>query len=67
MSDLIRYRVWLDGKSMTARYNGYVDVVAENEDDAAYKAKRKLTRPGGTFSDGGPSMFTTVKVERRYD
>lgn len=66
MEELIRFRVWLVGRSMTARYEGYVDVVAQDEEDAEYRAKRQLTRPGGTFSDWGPSMFSTTKVERRY-
>lgn len=62
---LNKYRVWLIGSSMTARYDGYVDVLAEDEDDAEFQAKRELTKPTGTFSDWGPSMFRTVKVEKR--
>jgi len=59
----MRYRVWLHGSSMTASYDGYVDVYADNEGDAVYKAKRQLTGPTGTFSDWSPSMFKVKKVE----
>lgn len=65
--DKKKYRVWLRGHSMTASYNGYVDVWAEDEADAVFRAKRQLTRPDGTFSDWAPSMFKAEKVERRYD
>lgn len=61
---LEKYRVWLDGSSMSARYDGYVDVVAEDEEDAKYRAKRELTKPNGTFHDWSPSMFRVTKVER---
>lgn len=27
-----KYRVWLYGSSMTATYDGYVDVIVENEE-----------------------------------
>lgn len=60
-------RVWLRGRSMTVSYDGYVDVWAEDEDNAVFRAKRELTKPTGTFSDWGPSMFTVDKVERRFD
>jgi len=59
------YRVWLFGKSMTANYEGYVDVIAEDEEQAVYKAKRELTKPTGTFFNWSPSMFSLVKVEYR--
>lgn len=45
------FRVWMHGRSMTASYDGYVDVFADDEEDAEYKAKRKLTGPNGTFFD----------------
>lgn len=57
------YRVYMYGQSMTANYNGYVDVRAEDEEDAEYRAKRELTRPGGTFFDWSPSMFRVTKIE----
>lgn len=60
----MNYRVWLYGSSMTASYDGYVDVFADDEEDAEYKAKRKLTGPRGTFSDWSPSMFRVTKIER---
>ena len=64
--ELQRYRVWLIGSSMTAHYDGYVDVIAENEEDAEYVAKRRLTNPSGVFRDWSRSMFRTEKIERIY-
>ncbi len=58
------YRVWLVGRSMTASYDGYVDVFAADEEEAGCKAKRKLTGPNGTFFDWSPSMFHVTKIER---
>jgi hypothetical protein len=49
---------------MAARYDGYVDVFADSEEDAEYKAKRKLTGPNGSFFDWSPSMFHVTKIER---
>ena len=63
--DMKKYRVWLIGRSISANYDGFVDVYAEDEEDAAYKAKRKLTGPGGAFSDWSMSMFKVEKIERR--
>lgn len=60
------YRVYLHGSSMSACYDGYVDVNAEDEDDAVFQAKRKLTSPRGTFFDWSPSMFKAQRVERRF-
>ena len=57
------YRVYLFGRSMTASYDGYVDVWADNEEDAEYRAKRKLTGPSGAFYDWSPSMFRVTKIE----
>lgn len=59
----MRYRVWMLGKSMSACYDGYVDVVADDEEEAVYRAKRELTKPTGTFFDWSPSMFTVKKIE----
>jgi hypothetical protein len=50
---------------MSACYDGYVDVVAENGEEAEFKAKRELTKPTGTFSDWGMSMFRLVRIELR--
>jgi hypothetical protein len=61
------YRVYLHGHSMTASYDGYVDVVAVDEDEAVATAKRRLTQRGGTFGDWSPSMFRATRVERRGD
>lgn len=60
----MKYRVWMVGRSMAARYDGYVDVFADSEEDAEYKAKRKLTGPNGSFFDWSPSMFHVTKIER---
>lgn len=60
---MMRYRVYMHGHSMTASYSGYVDVWADDEEDAEYRAKRKLTGPMGTFSDWSPSMFHVTKIE----
>lgn len=57
------YRVFMFGHSMTANYSGHVDVQAGNEEDAERRAKRKLTRPGGTFWDWSPAMFQVTKIE----
>ena len=62
-----QYRVYLDGRSLTASYdNLLVEVMAEDEDDAVRRAKHKLTRPGGTFFDWSPSMFEVRRVERGF-
>jgi len=58
------YRVWLYGRSMSASYDGYVDVIADSEGTAECRAKRKLTKPSGPFFDWSPSMFRVTKVER---
>lgn len=57
------FRVWLHGSSMTASYNGYVDVNANDINDAKDKALTKLTCANGTFSDWSKDMFRVDKVE----
>ncbi len=64
---MANYRVNMYGHSMTASYSGYVDVWADSEENAERRAKRKLTGPGGTFSDWAPSMFHVTKIERIGD
>lgn len=59
-----KYKVYLHGASMTASYDCPVNVFADNETDAIFKAKRKLTNPNGTFSDWIPSMFKATHVEK---
>lgn len=44
-----QYRVWLHGSSMTASYDGHVDVWAYDEADAEDKALKKLTSKNGSF------------------
>lgn len=48
---------------MTASYDGYVDVLADDEFGAANTAKHNLTRRGGTFEDWHPSMFRVERIE----
>jgi hypothetical protein len=59
-----KYRVWLHGSSMTASYDGYVDVLADDEGDAEDRALTKLTSKNGSFSDWSRSMFRVDKIER---
>lgn len=61
---MTRYRVWMHGNSMTASYDGHVDVVAEDDEDAEYRAKAKITGPGGSFRDWSPGMWKVDRVER---
>lgn len=61
----MNYRVWLYGRSMSASYDGYVDVTADNDEEAVSKAKRTLTKPTGTFRDWSPQMFRAYRVEER--
>lgn len=62
-NDLV-YRVWLIGSSMTARYDGYVDVNANDAEGAIDNALNKLTnKHTGAFSDWSKSMFKVKKVE----
>lgn len=48
---------------MSASYDGYVDVIADDEEAAEKRAKRELTKPTGTFSDWTPSMFVVTEIE----
>lgn len=59
----MRFRVWMRGHSMTASYDGYVDVVADDDEEAERRAKRELTKPTGAFFDWSPSMFSVYKME----
>ena len=63
MNNYKQYRVWLHGSSMTASYDGYVDVSASSEADAKEKALKKLTSKNGSFFDWSRSMFKVNKVE----
>lgn len=63
MNASMMYRAYMNGHSMTASYSGYVDVRADDEQDAEYRAKRELTGLVGTFSDWSPSMFQVTKIE----
>ena len=59
----MKYRVWMIGRSMSATYDGYVDVHAENEEEAIFRAKRDLTKPSGAFFDWAPWMFRVQRIE----
>lgn len=57
------YRVWLRSvPGFYAQYDGYVDVYAEDEEEAVEKALRKLQRE--SFPDRGRGMWRVEKVER---
>ncbi len=58
------YRVRMTGRSATASYDGYIDVLANSEKDAKDQAKQKLIGPTGIFVDRSPSMFHVTKVEK---
>lgn len=60
----MKYRVWMVGRSMTASYDGRIDVFADSQEDTERKAKRKLTGPNGAFFDWSPSMFRVTKIEK---
>lgn len=62
-----KYRVHMRGHSMTANYEGYVDIYAEDNDDAPFQAKHKLTKRGGAFSGWSPDMFEVLQVRRLSD
>lgn len=60
----MKYRVWLHGSSMTASYDGYVDVSASDETDAEDKALKKLTSKNSSFFDWSRSMFKVDRIEK---
>jgi len=67
MDEAKSYRVWMRSKpGFWERYDGYVDVYAQNEDAAVLAARRKLGGPGGTFSDRGFDAWIIEKVERTW-
>lgn len=57
------YRVHMYGHSMTENYSGHVDVLADDVEDAVYRAKRNLTRLGGILSCWSPSMLRVTNIE----
>lgn len=63
MGKLSNYRVWLQSKpGMYEQYDGYVDVVAPNAEQAQNAAFNKLKR---TYPDRNRGMWTVYKIERR--
>lgn len=59
---MTQYRAYLRTKSgMYAQYDGYVDVVAEDRDQAQEKAIDKLRRT--SFPDYSRSMWKIERVE----
>jgi hypothetical protein len=46
-------------------YEGYVDVQANNEEQAIIQAKRRLAT--GTFRDRGFDAWVVDKIERRHN
>lgn len=54
----MRFQVWMRGRSLIASYDVYVDVVADNDEEAAQRAKREPTKPTGAFFNWSPSMFS---------
>ena len=58
-----KYKVWLRSKAgFYEQYNGHVDVVANNDNDAISRAFFKLKT--GAFPDRDSSMWRVEKVER---
>jgi hypothetical protein len=59
-----RYRVWLRSvPGFYEQYDGYVDVVAEDTEDAKRVALRKLKQT--SFPDRNASMWRVERVEMR--
>jgi hypothetical protein len=58
-----RYKVWLRSvPGFCAQYQGYVPVVARDEEEAAQRAFAELRRTA--FPDRGPSMWKIERVEQ---
>ena len=58
----MRYRVWIRSTpGFYAQYNGKVDVVADDPEQAEDRAFRELKR--GAFPDRGRSMWQVEKIE----
>ena len=63
---LNKYSVWLRSRpGFYERYDGKVDVWAENDDDAIERAFRELKR--GAFPDRSRDMWRVDRVERIGD
>lgn len=66
MEELNPYKVFLRSKpGMYAQYDGFVPVLAANDDDAVDKAFSKLRRT--SFPDRNRSMWTVDRVEREFN
>jgi len=66
MDEYKQYRVHMRVRGGLSRppYEGYVDVSATSEDDAAWKAKQKLRHT--SFPDVGYDDMIIKKVERKW-
>lgn len=67
MSDILKkFRVHIHSKPSpgSTYYSGYVDVVAEDENDARDRGPRELCRTN--FKDRSPSSWTVDRVEHLY-
>lgn len=66
MDNYKKYKVNITVRGSLTRpyYDGHVDVVALNSEEAASKAKRELKRT--TFFDVGYNDFIVNSVERRW-
>ena len=63
METLTKYRVWIRSvPGFYAQYDGKVDVLAEDEDQAKERALMELKR--GAFPDRGRSMWRVERVEK---
>jgi hypothetical protein len=61
----VKYRVFLSSKPSPGweYYDGYVDVWAENAENAVDIAIRKLAGPNGTFPERGYAAWNVKRVE----
>lgn len=61
---MTNWRVWLRSKAgFYEQYDGYVDVYAQDADDAVQRALQKLR--AGSFPDRPSNQWTVERTERR--
>jgi hypothetical protein len=61
MNELKRYRVWLTGGTTEKKYTGSVDVIAENETQAAVLAKLELVKFDSEFPGEPHNIFRAFR------